>query len=35
MRFIEGQTLRNAVDEFHRGLTHARLLGAPLVAFRE
>lgn len=35
MRFIEGETLRDAVLTFHRNLKHRRPQGAELVAFRE
>jgi serine/threonine-protein kinase len=35
MKFIEGQTLRDAVLDFHRNLKHPRAAGEQLVAFRE
>src|SRR5262249_1656321 len=30
MRFVDGQTLKGAADEFHGSLKHSRLIGPPL-----
>jgi serine/threonine-protein kinase len=35
MRFIVGQALKGAVDEFHKSLRHSRLQGAFLVTFQD